>query len=307
MTPAMLLVVGAANLLLVPAFLAGVMRKVKALMQGRTGSPVLQPFFDLAKLWRKGETVSETATWVFTWAPRVFLAANVLVAILVPWSGVALMGGLPYAADYVYVLYLMGLGRFFSLLGALDTGSAFGGLGASREATLSVLVEPIVLLSLGALALQSGSTDLSTLFSGPVTPLVAVLSGFALLIAALGELSRMPVDDPTTHLELTMIHEAMILEYSGRGLAQIEAAVWVRACVFFGLASQALLRAWPGFENLGGLAQYGLGLAGLFLVGGLVAVAEGLLVKLNWRRVPHFLAFGIALGLLSALVAAARG
>lgn len=294
------------NLLVMPLLLVGVIRKVKAAMQNRVGSPVLQPFYDAAKLLRKAETVSETASWVFVWTPRVALGVALAVAILVPWSGVVLPGG-GGASDFVLIVYLLALGKFFSMLAAMDTGSAFGGLGASREATLSLLAEPVVLLGLGALALSTGTTDLAVVYTSPVSPFVAALVGAALSVAALTELSRMPVDDPTTHLELTMVHEAMILENSGRNLALTELSVALRTCVFLGLAVQTLLRAWPGWLELSMLFRYGLGLLVLFAAGTLLGVAEGVLVKLNWRRVPNFVAFGTALSLLAALVAVARG
>jgi formate hydrogenlyase subunit 4 len=295
-----------ATLAAVPLLLIGVIRKVKAAMQNRIGAPVVQPFRDVAKLLGKAETISETASWVFTWTPRLGFALALAVAALVPWTGLAFVpaGG---GADLVLVIYLLGLAKFLSMLAALDTGSAFGGLGASREATLSVLAEPALALGLGAMALAAGSTDLAVIYGSLANPLVAALAGGALVVAALAELSRMPVDDPTTHLELTMVHEAMILENSGRNLALAELAVALRTCVFLGLAAQTLLRAWPAYAVLTPLTRYGLGLAALFGAGALLAATEGLLVKLNWRRVPNLLAFGIALGLLAALVAAAFG
>jgi formate hydrogenlyase subunit 4 len=295
------------NLAVVPLLLVGLIRKVKARMQNRVGAPLLQPFYDAAKLLRKGETVSETAGWIFTWNPRVGLALALGVAVLVPWSGVGLPGAAGAAADLLLVVYLLGLGKFLAMLAAMDTGSAFGGLGASREAALSVLAEPILVMALAALALGAGTMNLITLCAAPVSPLVAALAGGALIVAALAELSRMPVDDPTTHLELTMVHEAMILENSGRNLALTELAVALRTCVLLGLPAQTLLRAWPGYLALAWPARWGSGLAALFAAAGLLAVAEGVLVKLNWRRVPNFLAFGTTLSLVAALVAAARG
>ncbi len=194
-----------------------------------------------------------------------------------------------------------------TMLAALDTGSAFGGLGASREATISLLVEPMLVIGLGALAIKSGQLDLNGMMAVQAHPLVAALVGGALLIAALAELSRMPVDDPTTHLELTMVHEAMILENSGRNLALVEYAGALRSCIYFGLAAQTLLHVWPAFSALAPLLRYAISLGALFLLGGTVAIAEGLMVKLQWRAVPHFLAFGLALSLLAALLAVAQG
>ena len=202
------------NLTVVPLLLVGVVRKVKAALQNRRGAPVLQPFYDLAKWLGKGETISDTTSWVFVWAPRLGLAVALVAALLVPWSGAPPAGA--GAANFLLVVYLLALGKFFSMLAAMDAGSAFGGLGASREATISLLAEPILVLGLGSLAVQAGSTDLPAIYGYPVRPLLAGLVGAALVVAALAELSRMPVDDPTTHLELTMVHEALILENSGR-------------------------------------------------------------------------------------------
>jgi formate hydrogenlyase subunit 4 len=302
---AVFLLAGLANVTLVPLLLIGVLRKFKAALQTRSGAPVWQPFFDIAKLLRKGETVSEVASWVFLWAPRLSLGVALLAALLVPWSGAP--APLGAHADLILLVYLLALGKFFTVLAALDTGSAFGGLGASREVTLSVLAEPIFILGLGSLAAHAGSTELPVIYAFPLRPLLAGLVGVALGVAALVELSRMPVDDPTTHLELTMVHEALILENSGRNLALIELGVALRTCVLLGLATQTLLRIWPGYLRLDAGSQYALGLLGLFVAASAVAVAEGVLVKLNWRRVPHFIAFGSALALIAALVVAAEG
>ena len=297
----------AVNLLLFPLLLVGVMRKVKALMQTRYGAPLLQPFYDIAKLLRKGETISETASWVFLWAPRMGLLLVLGVAACVPWSGVCLPASCAGASNLLLVLYLLALGKFLTMLAALDTGSAFGGLGASREATISLLVEPMLVIGLGALAVKTGHLELAGMAAAPAHPLVAALVAGALLVAALAELSRMPVDDPTTHLELTMVHEAMILENSGRNLALLEYAGALRTCIYFGLAAQTILHICPAFTGLAPLLRYAISLLALLLLGVLVAIAEGLIVKVQWRAVPHFLAFGLALSLLAALVAVTEG
>lgn len=229
------------NLVVLPLLLVGCIRKVKAWMQNRVGPPLLQPWHDIAKYISKSQTISASASWVFRLAPQLGLAIVACAAMLIPWAGVVLPAGWAAASNFLLILYLLALARFFALLAALDTGSAFGGLGASREATVSVMVEPILVLALGALALGSGSTDLLTIYAAPISPWLAAAAGAALLLAAMAELSRMPVDDPTTHLELTMIHEAMILEYSGPSLAAIEYAVALRTCIFLGLSLQTLL------------------------------------------------------------------
>jgi formate hydrogenlyase subunit 4 len=301
-TTALIWAVALVNLTVVPLLLIGVLRKTKALLQTRRGAPLWQPFYDLAKLLRKGETVSEIASWVFTFAPRLGLMVGLLAALIVPWAGIT--APLGAHADLMVLVYLLALGKFFMVLAAMDTGSAFGGLGASREVTLSLLVEPIVVIGLGSLAAYTGSAELATLFAVPIRPLLAGLVGSALVVAALAELSRMPVDDPTTHLELTMVHEAMILENSGRNLALVELGVGLRTCIFLGLATQTLLRVWPGYLRLDEGLRYAVGLLGLFVAALGIAVAEGVLVKLNWRRVPNFIAFGLGLSLVAALIVA---
>lgn len=302
----MLLALQLLNLLLIPLLLVGVIRKVKALMQNRLGPPVWQPFFDIAKLLRKSETISATASWIFRLAPTLGLTVALTVAVLVPWAGPLLPASWATGTNFLLVLYLLSLGKFIAMLAAMDTGSAFGGLGASREATISMLVEPTLVIGLAALGLGAHSTDLLTIYSLPASPMVAAMVAMALGLAALAELSRMPVDDPTTHLELTMVHEAMILENSGRNLALTELAVALRTCVFLGLAAQTALQVWPGHADLTLVTRYGIGLLAVFVLGVAVAVAEGVLVKLKWRKVPNLLAFAAVLSLLAALAAAAQ-
>lgn len=303
MTPLVLQIL---NLLLLPLMLVGVIRKVKALMQNRVGAPIWQPFYDIAKLLRKSETISATATWVFRLAPTLGLSIALIVAVLVPWAGPLLPVSMATGTNFLLVLYLLALSKFIAMLAALDTGSAFGGLGASREATISMLVEPTMVMGLAALGLGAHSTNLLTIYSAPSSPAVAGLVAMALVLAALAELSRMPVDDPTTHLELTMVHEAMILENSGRNLALTELAVALRTCVFLGLAAQTALQVWPDHSALPLLTRYAVGVLTLFALGAAVAVAEGVLVKLKWRKVPNLLAFATVLSLLAALLAAAQ-
>lgn len=293
-----------ALLITLPLLLACVIRKTKALMQGRPGPPFLQPVYDLVKRFQKGETISTTASWLFRVNPLISVTVALAIAATLPWTGAEPLFQGSGAADLILVAYLLALARFFAVLAALDTGSAFGGLGASREVTLSVLTEPGVLLSLAAAALASGTMDLSLALETPLRSTVALLSGSAFLLASLAELSRMPVDDPTTHLELTMIHEATTLENSGRNLALIEVGVMLRTAVFLGLGARLLLGGtmsdgrwaigtwWPAIISFA-----------ILMLGFLLAVMEGISVKLNWRRVPSFVAFSTALALMSAFVA----
>jgi formate hydrogenlyase subunit 4 len=226
--------------------------------------------------------------------------------VLIPWAGVLLPPEWAPATNFIFLLYLLSLGKFFVMLSALDAGSAFGGLGASREAFLSILIEPSMVISLGALALASGDMNMSVIYNHPINPIIIGLAGMALIIASLAELSRMPVDDPTTHLELTMVHEAMILENSGRNLAITEYASAVRMCIFWGLSAQTFLLIIPAYNSLPIITKYIIGIAVMLLIGISVAILEGVLVRLKWRRVPNYLAFAGLFSLLAALVAAVR-
>jgi len=294
-----------ALVLILPILLAGVIRKTKALMQGRPGPPFFQFVFDQLKRMRKGETISATTSWFFAANPFVALGSAFVLALVLPWTGAAPIAAGTGAADLMLVIYLLGAARFFAILAALDAGSAFGGLGGSRESLLAVLVEPAIVISLGAASLSSGTTDLSVALSGSIHVTVAVLSGIAFLLAALAELSRMPVDDPNTHLELTMIHEATILENSGRNLGLIEMSVALRTALFFGIGVRLLLAGFaPGLSA--GLASVAITLVGILLLGVLLGVFEGIAVKLNWRRVPSLMAFATALAVMAAFVATVR-
>ena len=211
--------------LVLAPLLLGVINRTKALVAGRCGQPLWQPYHDLLKLLRKGATYSRTTTWVFRAGPVVGLAAVLIAVTLIPLGGVP--AALAFPGDLILFVYLLGLMRFFTVLAALDTGSSFEGMGASREVAFAALAEPTLLLGLAGVARQTGSLALSTMYAGIGTaawthagPALALLAG-ALLIVFLAENARIPIDDPTTHLELTMIHEVMVLDHSGPDLAFI--------------------------------------------------------------------------------------
>ena len=223
--------------------LLGVINRTKASFAGRNGQPLLQSYFDLWKLLRKGAVYSRITTWVFRAGPIIGLAAVLVATALVP------LGGLPstvsFTGDLVLFAYLLGLMRMFMVLAALDTGSSFEGMGASREVTFSALAEPALLLGLAALARQSGSLSLSSIYSSlsfdawlEVGPMLALVVA-ALMVVLLAECARIPVDDPNTHLELTMIHEVMALDHSGPDLAFIlygaALKLWVLSALLAGL------------------------------------------------------------------------
>lgn len=296
-------------LFVMPVLTLGTIRKVKARLQNRVGPPILQPMFDWIKLLRKGETISQTMTWMFRSTTAINLAIMLILSAFIPW--LAFKPFVP-GADIFMVVYFFALARMFTVLSAMDAGSAFGAFAASREATLSLLVEPAGVLSLAAIGALSHSSDFNVIFSLSNAAVMNytglwLLVGTAVLLSTLVELSRMPVDDPTTHLELTMVHEAMILEASGRNLALIEFAHGVRMAVLFGLASQCYLRAVPAFWSATPVVQ------GLASVGGILACAvavgvfESIAVKLRWTKVPEFIAYSLTMALLAALIAAGGG
>src|SRR5216117_1133636 len=227
-------------LLAVSPFIVGLIRKVKATLQCRHGASVVQPYHDLLKLFQKDVVVSSNASWIFTATPYILFASTLAAGLLVPLfvSKVPLS----FAGDIITVVYLLALGTFFLILAGLDAGSAFGGMGSSREAIVASLAEPAMILSIFAIALSAGTTNLSgivhktALFEGIATAPPPYLMAFAaLFIVALAETGRVPVDNPATHLELTMIHEAMILEYSGRYLALVEWASAMKLLLFLTL------------------------------------------------------------------------
>jgi formate hydrogenlyase subunit 4 len=212
--------------------------------------------------------------------------------------------------DLFLIVYLFALSRMFMILASLDAGSAFGAFGASREVTLAMLVEPATILSLASLGALSHTSDLNAIFSFDNLALRDLTGlwlsvGTALILASMVELSRMPVDDPTTHLELTMVHEAMILEASGRNLALIEYAHALRMSISFGLAAQCYMRAIPEIWEMNAWAQAGINLAMLFLIACGIGVFESVAVKLRWRKVPEFIAYCLTMSLLAGMGAIA--
>jgi formate hydrogenlyase subunit 4 len=298
----MLLVVGLAPLL------TGLVRKAKARLLRRRGPPLLQPYRDLVRLARKEAVVADSASWLFRIVPYLVFASTWVAAALIPTFATGLL--FSWSADLIAIVALLGSARFFLALAGLDVGTSFGGLGASREAMFATLAEPAMIVIVFSLALIAGSTQLSTVAAYMASPAVGLrvtlgMALIALIIVAVAENGRIPVDNPATHLELTMVHEAMILEYSGRHLALIELASMLKlllyisliACVFmpWGLA---IADASVG-DRLFGAAAYvvKLGVAGLML-----ATFETSIAKMRVFRVPDFLGAALMLGFLGALL-----
>ncbi len=280
--------------------LLGLINRTKAVLAGRRGAPLLQVYYDLAKLCRKGAVFSRSTSWVFRAGPAVGLAAVLVASLCVPLG--PLRAPLVFAGDLVWVAYLLGLQRFFLMLSALDTGSAFEGMGASREAWISALAEPVLFLALAALVRSSGAWSLSGLMStaaaSPQLWPVPGLAAAALFVVLLAETSRVPVGDPTTHLELTMIHEVMVLDHSGPDLALLEYAGALKLWLLGSLVVGAILPAATGGEWCDGLA----GLAGLAVLAVAVGTVESVMARLRLVRVPHLLAGAGALAALALLL-----
>ncbi|HZP77765.1 MAG TPA: NADH-quinone oxidoreductase subunit H [Pseudolabrys sp.] len=298
----MLLVLVAAPLL------TGFVRKVKARLLRRRGPPLLQPYRDLARLLRKDVVLAQNASWLFRVIPYIVFAGTWVAASLVPTFGTGLL--FSWSADLIAIIALLGSARFYLALAGLDVGTAFGGIGSSREMMVASLAEPALLMIVFTLALIAGSTQLSTMAafmsSSAVGLRVSLALGLvALIMVALAENARIPVDNPATHLELTMVHEAMVLEYSGRHLALIELSTFLKlllyisliACLFapWGTAgSAATLR-----ELLIGIAAY---LAKLLAGGFLLALFETSIAKMRVFRVSEFLGAALMLALLATLL-----
>src|SRR5438093_2084478 len=293
-------------LLAVSPFIVGLIRKVKATLQCRRGASVVQPYHDLLKLFQKDVVVSSNASWIFTATPYISFASTLAANLLVPLfvSKVPLN----FAGNIIALVYLLALGTFFLILAGLDAGSAFGGMGSSREAIVASLTEPAMILSIFAIALTAGSTNLSTivhktaLLEGIVTdPSPHLMAFAALFIVTIAETGRVPVDNPATHLELTMIHEAMILEYSGRYLALVEWAAGLKLLVFLTLIAN-VFAPWGIATTLEptalgvGLVTYLVKVSGLAV---LIGVIESMFAKLRLFRVPELLSASFILALLA--------
>lgn len=291
-------------LLLAPG-LVGLVRWLKARLQNRRGAPPWMPYFELRKLFRKEMVVSTNASWLFHAAPYLVFASTVVVTLLIPLIAVPL----PFdeVGDLLLVVYLLLVGTFFLSLAGLDPGTAFGGMGASREMTVAAIAEPTIAVAIFSLAVDAGSTNLNHIVNSTLSnPDVTVSSGHmlafvALFIVMLAETGRLPVDNPSTHLELTMIHEAMILEYSGRYLALIEWASWLKLLIFFSLLSN-LFVPW-GLATVLTPAALVVSIVTLILklsvLAVVVAFLETRIAKLRLFRVPELLGVSFVLALLA--------
>ncbi|MGE0022703.1 MAG: respiratory chain complex I subunit 1 family protein [Hyphomicrobium sp.] len=288
--------------------LTGFVRKVKARLLLRRGPPVLQPYRDLLRLVRKEVVLADNASWLFRSAPYLIFAATWVAASLVPTFASGLM--FSWSADLIAITALLGSARFFLALAGMDVGTSFGGIGSSREVMFATLAEPAMIMMVFTVALLAGSTQLSTVSGFMMSPEVGLrvslgLALVALIIVATAENARIPVDNPATHLELTMVHEAMILEYSGRHLAVIEMAAHLKLLLYGSLIA-CLFLPWGMATTVDnpealavGAASYVAKLAGLGL---LLAIFETAIAKMRVFRVAEFLGIALMLGLLATLL-----
>jgi formate hydrogenlyase subunit 4 len=297
----MLLVLALAPLLL------GFTRTVKARMLRRRGPPVVQPYRDLLKLIRKEAVIADGASWLFRAAPYMIFAATWVAAALVPTFATGLMFG--WVGDLIVIIALIGSARFFLALAGMDIGTSFGGIGSSREMLFASLAEPAMIMIVFTVALIAGSTQLSVIADfmqeSAGLRVSAGLALVALIIVAVAENARIPVDNPATHLELTMVHEAMVLEYSGRHLAMIELAAAVKLLLYVSLIGCIFL-PW-GLASAGSsVVAYATGVAayvGKALAAGfLLVLFETSIAKMRVFRVPQFLGAALMLGLLGTLL-----
>jgi formate hydrogenlyase subunit 4 len=296
------------TVLLLAPLLTGLVRKIKARLLRRQGPSVLQPYRDLVRLMRKEVVLAESASWLFRVIPYLVFAATWVAASLVPTFRTGLL--FSWSADLIAIIALLGSARFFLALAGLDVGTSFGGIGSSREVMIASLAEPAMIMIVFTLALIAGSTQLSTMAGFLVTPAVGLrvslgLALIALIMVAIAENARIPIDNPATHLELTMVHEAMVLEYSGRHLALIELSAALKLLLYVSLIA-CLFAPWgtaSPASDTGGLAIGALSYIGkLAAAGALLAVFETSIAKMRVFRVPEFLGAALMLGLLATLL-----
>lgn len=288
--------------LLFPPFLLGVINRMKAIIGGRRGQPLLQAYYDLRKLFYKDSVFSETTTWVFRFGPVVALTTAFVAVLIVPLGHPS--APLSFTGDLILLAYVLGLGRFFTMVAALDTGSPFEGMGAAREATYACLGEPVMFLGLLVLARVTGTLSMSGLLGTQLmdgwggTPAALILILVSWFVLLLVENSRIPFDDPNTHLELTMIHEVMVLDHSGPALGLILYGASIKLFVFAALIVRLALPVQTGYA----VADWIIFLAGTVLVAMSIGVVESVMARLKLSSIPSLLVGAGMLSLLSTIL-----
>ncbi len=299
--------VQAAVLVAIAPLVSGTVSKLKAMMQNRPGASVIQPYRDLAKLFRKDSAVSRSCSWLFRAVPYICMASMLILAMMTPFIYTGVLA--PYGG-LITVVYMFTMYRFAMVLGGLEGGSTFGGMGSSREMMMSVLIEPALLLSIATMAVLTGAgTDMGDISDAVVSMGIAavgpalVLAGCSFMITLLAENARIPFDNPTTHLELTMVHEAMLLEYSGRGLAMMELSSMMRLTLFMALLG-SLFFPW-GIATEPDAAALALSAAviacKMLLIALAVAVVESVLCKSRLFKTPNLLTVSFTLSLIAMI------
>ncbi len=294
----------------VAPLLVGIVRKVKSRLTRKQGAPLQQPYRDLIRLMRKDVVLAENASWLFRVVPYLVFGATWVAAALVPTFATGL--AFSWSADLIAIVALLGSARFFLALASMDAGTSFGGIGSSREMMIASMAEPAMMLIVFSLALIAGSTQLSTVVQFMASPDVGLrvslgMALVALVIVALAENARIPVDNPATHLELTMVHEAMVLEYSGRHLAMIELSSALKLLLYISLISGIFIPWGIADSDAGtGIVAYFSGvvfyLAKLGVAAVILAVFETSIAKMRVFRVPNFVGVALMLALLGTLL-----
>lgn len=290
-------------IIILAPLVSGLIKKIKATLQTRRGPGVFQMYFDLYKYMQKESVVSEHTSWIFRVTPVIYLGSIVAAATLIP---VVFLSGMNFTGDIILIIYLFGLGRFFLTLAGLDAGGAFGGMASSREVSVASIAEPAMMLSLFTVALMAGTTNLAGMLASlgqasSATLIPAHLLAFVgFFIVAVAETGRIPVDNPDTHLELTMIHEGMLLEYSGKPLAVLSLGASIKQLLILSLLANIFfpwgMAAEFSFVSLA--ISTGLYLAKIFFLGMAMAVIETSFAKMRLFKVPDLIMGSFFLGLL---------
>jgi formate hydrogenlyase subunit 4 len=298
--PPLTAVIALLVLVIAAPIVAGVVSRTKAIMAGRRGPPLWQLYADLWKLARRGVVYSTTTTWMFRLAPVMLVATTIVAASLLPLDGRGSL--LRFAGDAVAFAYLLALGRFVLVLAALDTGSSFEGMGASREVTFASFVEPGLFIAVAALAVMAHDLSLSAMLGAAPRPTdattVSVMVAASVFMLALAECSRVPVDDPATHLELTMVHEVMVLDHSGPDLAMILYANALKLALFAGIIVNVVLPQ----PRAGGWLGIAVLLGSVIAVGIAVGIVESVMARLRLPKVPLYIAASSALALFGLVL-----
>jgi formate hydrogenlyase subunit 4 len=289
-------------LLLLAPLLQGFIKKTKAFSQGRRGFGILQPYYDLARLFSKDMAVAHSASWIFHVTPYIVFISTLAAAFYVPV--IISKGGALALGDIIVIFYTLALGKFFMALAGMDVGTAFGGEGSSREMTVGLLVEPILMMAVFATAVAAGTMNLAGVANSGIRFFSPshLLAFAAFYVAVIAETGRVPVDNPDTHLELTMIHEGMLLEYSGRYLALMEWAHWIKQMLLLTLEADLFfpLGLATGADGIGtSMVAYAVK---MLVLGAALALTESSRVKMRFFKLTGFLGGAFVLALLSLIV-----